>query len=464
MLVMKFGGSLLGSRGGIARVARIVRESARENRVVVVVSALGDVTDALLGAASNAKEWDANKITHLLEGIRAMHKGPVEGLGLSSAEKDAVFAQVELLLEELKVTLTGISLLRELTPRSTDLVLSIGERLSGALVAAALESAGLDVRGLTGGEAGIVTDENYGEAKPLPSRTRSGVRSKLLPLLRKRVIPIVTGFIARSSNGEMTTLGRGGSDYTATLLGQAIGSDEVWIWTDVDGILSADPRVVRDARVIEELSYTEAEEMGFFGAKNMHPLALGPARKTGMPVRIKNGFKPALPGTLIHAKERKSRSIAKSVAVVNHVAMITVCGESLVGRPGTAAQVFGILGDAGVNILMISQSVSESNISAVVRRGAVERATSALKLGLSRAGIFAAVRSEPGVSVIAVIGSGMYGTPGVAAKIFSAVASRGVNVRMIAQGSSELNVSFVVAAKDAVRAVKALHEALVLKK
>jgi len=445
-VVMKFGGSLLASPGGIPRVSRVISKASKKMKVVVVISALDDVTDLLLHAATNARTWDSTQVIHFIDRIRGIHSQPLTEMELRQATYNEAMDHLEELLDDLKLTLSGVSILRELTPRSNDLLLSFGERLSLVVVSAGLRQAGIAI------EAPEVT------------KTRRGVKEKLLPLLTKGVVPVVAGFIARSETGEMTTLGRGGSDYTATLLADAIAADEVWIWTDVDGILTADPRIVKSARVIEELSYAEAEEMGFFGAKNMHPLALAPARKAGIPVRIRNGFKPDRLGTLINPRERKSSAIAKSVALVGNVGIVTVSGETLVGRPGTAAKIFELLGKAGVNVLMISQSVSESNISAVVRKGSLERAASALSEGLSRVGISAGVKVEPDVSVLAVVGAGMQGTPGIAAKVFSAVAATGVNVRMIAQGSSELNISFVVASRDSEKAVKALHESVVLGK
>ena len=463
-VVMKFGGSLLASPGGIPRVSRVISKASKKMKVVVVISAMDDVTDLLLHAATNARTWDSTQVIHFIDRIRGIHSQPLTEMELRQATYNEAMDHLEELLDDLKLTLSGVSILRELTPRSNDLLLSFGERLSLVVVSAGLRQAGIAIEALTGGDAGIVTDDSFGEAGPEVTKTRRGVREKLLPLLTKGVVPVVAGFIARSETGEMTTLGRGGSDYTATLLADAIAADEVWIWTDVDGILTADPRIVKSARVIEELSYAEAEEMGFFGAKNMHPLALAPARKAGIPVRIRNGFKPDRLGTLINPRERKSSAIAKSVALVGNVGIVTVSGETLVGRPGTAAKIFELLGKAGVNVLMISQSVSESNISAVVRKGSLERAASALSEGLSRVGISAGVKVEPDVSVLAVVGAGMQGTPGIAAKVFSAVAATGVNVRMIAQGSSELNISFVVASRDSEKAVKALHESVVLGK
>ncbi len=460
-IVMKFGGSLLGSEGGISRAARVLAKYWREHRVVSVVSALGDTTDILVDASRSARKWKEPQIDHFVTKLRRVHTDALESARITSHIQSAN-SQIASLLQSLKVTLLGVSMLGELTPRSSDLILSFGERLSAILVSCAISEEGIPTKSLTGGEAGITTDESFGEASPLLATTRRLTAKTLSRLLARGVLPVVTGFVAQSQSGEITTLGRGGSDYSATIIADAIGADEVWILTDVDGIMTADPRLVKDARVIEDLSYAEAEEMAFFGAKNMHPLALGPAKLRGIPVRIKNGFNIDGRGTLIHARERKSSSIAKSVTGVSDVGMLTVSGETLVGRPGTAAKVFQILGEKGINVLMISQSVSESNISTIIRRRNLEKASLALSEGLRRVGIRARIQVESDITVLAVVGAGMKGTPGVAARVFSAVAKTGANVKMIAQGSSELNISFAVKSRDSARAIRALHRAVVL--
>jgi len=455
-LVMKFGGSLLASRHGIKLVGDLVVEShKRGDEAVVVVSALGDVTDMLLQAANDARRWNEEEILGAINELRQTHVSAIDRSSLRDDKKSEVVHAVEASLEKLRETLLGVSILGELSPRSRDLIVSFGERMSAPIVSAEIRERGVGSVSLTGGEAGIVTDDSYGEAVPIQAATARMVRRRLLPMLTRGEVPVVAGFIAKSARGEMTTLGRGGSDYTATLLASCIDSDEVWIWTDVDGILTADPRVVKRPATVPQLSYSEAEELAFFGAKNMHPLALGPARTSEVPVRIKNGFRPELPGTIITGEQTKSRGVVKVVAVVRNVGLLTVSGETLQGRPGMAARVFSALASDRVNVLMISQSVSEANISMIVRRPSLRLAEKALRRELKGQGI--SIEGDPRVSVIAAVGAGMRGERGVAAKIFGAVASRGTNVKMIAQGSSELNISFVVNERDADTAVRALH-------
>ena len=454
-IVMKFGGSLLASRGGITRAADLALSRKKAAKVIVVVSALGDVTDILLKAATRCRSWKEREIQRAVDELRSIHRAAIEQSSFLAEEKAEVGRNLESTLEKLRETLLGISILGELSPRSRDLVASFGERMSAPIMSAVIRSRGVASTSLTGGEAGIVTDSNFGEASPDRSATAVGVRRRLLPLMERGGVPVVAGFVARSKEGEITTLGRGGSDYTATLLASAMDADEVWIWTDVDGILTADPRVVKSPSPVSQLSYAEAEELAFFGAKNMHPLALGPARVGEIPVWIKNGFRPDLPGTLITKEQTKLHGVVKVIAVVKNVGLLTVAGETLQGRPGIAAEVFSALASDRVNILMISQSVSEANISLIVRRASLRHAETILRHRLKGQDI--QVVGDPGVSVVAAVGAGMRGEQGVAARVFSAVASRGINVRMIAQGSSELNISFVVDERNADEAVRALH-------
>jgi len=366
---------------------------------------------------------------------------------------------------ELERALTGISYLGELTSRSRDYVLSFGERLSTLVLAGALHDSGLNVQRLTGEEAGIVTDASFGEATPLMHVTQQKLKETLFPLISSRRIPVITGFIAATEDGIPTTLGRGGSDYTATIIGSALGADEVWIWTDVDGIMTADPRIEHTAQTIREISFMEAMEMAHFGAKAMHPRALEPAAKIGLPVRVKNTFNPKGPDTLILQHQRiKSGNVVKAVTSVREASMVTVSGEGMHGAPGTAAKVFDVLGKNDVNVLMISQSSSEANISLVIARPKLDTAITALKQSLLNESLFKEITSEPDVSIVAAVGAGMKGTPGIAAKLFRAVADKGVNVKMIAQGSSELNISFIVRENDVVGSVHALHQAFGLGK
>jgi aspartate kinase len=459
-IVMKFGGTSVANYQNIRNVAVLIAKYVGQGyRVVAVVSALEGVTDKLIEAAGQAKKGNRNYIQEFKQKLLKEHVT----VARKSVEKKRIQEEMEHILkttiEELEKVLTGIIYVGELTPKSKDYVLSFGERLSTPIVWGALRELELNAQYYTGGEIGIVTDSNFGEASPLMNVTKHQVREKIEPLLEKGIVPVVTGYIAATQDGETTTLGRGGSDYTATIIGAALAADEVWIWTDVDGLMTSDPKIVSTAKTMSELSFQEATEMTIFGAKAMHPRALEPAMEENIPVRIRNVFNSENPGTLI-VKEQKIKlgDAVKAITLVKDVALINVSGAGMVGTPGTAAKVFEVLGRDNINVLMISQSVSEANISFVIQRSLLERAVSTLEIALLGRGLIREVTAEDDVCVVAVVGAGMKGTPGVASRIFTAIARKGINVRMIAQGSSELNISFVVKETDGEEAIRAIHE------
>ena len=465
-IVMKFGGSSIANGERICHVANLILDNIRDYcGVIIVVSALEGVTNQLFQAAKEVEKGNRNYIQkfkqELLERHLTVAKEAIKDKKLESETKLVLQTRIE----ELENVLTGIVYVGELTTKSRDTVIAFGEKLSAPIVSGALKDLGLKSEHLTGGEAGIVTDSNFGEAGLLMNVTKFQLKNRVEPLLKKEIVPVLTGFIATTQNGETTTLGRGGSDYTATIVGAALEADEVWIWTDVNGLMTSDPKIVPEANTIPEMSFQEATELTIFGAKAMHPRALEPAQKEGLPVRIKNVFNPDNPGTLIIKEQKVKTEIGvKAVTIVNNVAVITVSGAGMVGAPGTAARVFEVFGKEKINILMISQSVSESNISLVIQRNILERAVNTLEISLLGRDFIREVISEDDVSVVAVLGAGMKGIPGVASRIFSAVAREGINVRMIAQGSSELNVSFVVKEKDGAKTVRAIHKEFKLNK
>jgi len=312
---------------------------------------------------------------------------------------------------------------------------------------------------LSGKDVGIATDSNFGTARPLMELTAHQVKSKLESLLKKNAVPIITGFIAADQNGAVTTLGRGGSDYTATVLGLALDADEIWIWTDVDGLMTADPKIEQSAKTIQEVSYPEAMEMVYFGAKMMHPKAMEAVMNKGTPIKIKNAFKPQEPGTFI-TKEPKIEpgAVVKAVSFIRKVALITVSGAALVGAPGVAAKLFDLLEEKHANVLMISQGSSEANISFAIPRDTLDDVLNTMEVVLLGRDFIREIKAEDDVCIVALVGAGMKGTPGVAGRIFNAVARKNISIRMIAQGSSELNISFVVKEDVGESAVRALHK------
>src|SRR6266581_5050956 len=455
---MKFGGSSLANAARIKNAARIIRRFSQENRIVVVASAMDDTTDRLAEIGDLARKGGNARARKILSNIQTLHTKTARATSSQKTTKE-LLNLIDRLRGELEKTVEGISHLRELTPRSRDYLLSFGERLSTPILAAAIRGLGLRTRALTGGEAGITSDERFGEANPLLELSYHEIRRRLDPMLARKEVPVVAGFIAETVDGSITTLGRGGSDYTASLLGAALGTDEIWIWTDVDGLMTADPRIVKGARVLSKISFGEALELSYFGAKMMHPRALQPAAQRKIPVRIKNSWRPDYDGTLVSAEESDNHGrVVKAVSFIRDVGIVTVVGAGMVGAPGVAAKVFQTLGSNLVNVIMISQGSSEATISTVVARRDVDRAVRALQLALLGQGQVDKILLEKDACIIAVVGSGMKGTPGVAARVFGAVARKKVNVRMVAQGSSEYNVSFVVSEKEGPDAVRAIHE------
>ncbi|MCW4009875.1 MAG: aspartate kinase [Candidatus Bathyarchaeota archaeon] len=464
--VMKFGGTSVATGENIRHVARLVTQHAKEDcRVAVVVSALAGVTNSLFEIACQAKKSDTKHIETVTQELRQKHLEAISTAIKSESIQKEVTEITEKTICELEKVLTGVCYVGELTPKSKDYVVSFGERLSAPIVWGAIKDYEGETQCFTGKEAGIVTDSNFGEAEPLMNYTTHLIRERIGPLFEKGVIPVVTGFIAANQDGIVTTVGRGGSDYTATILGAALEVDEVWIWTDVDGIMTADPKVIPSAKMLPELSYQEAAEMAIFGAKAMHPRALKPIIEAKIPVRIRSTLHPENPGTIItDAQSVKSTGAVKAVALIKDVAMVNVNGANMVGAPGSYAKVFEVLGKNNINIMMVSTAVSEANISMVIRRNIVGRALSTLEIALLGRGLVSEVTSEDDVAVVAVMGANMKGTLGIASKIFATVANAGINVRMIAQGSSELNISFVVKEKDGAAVVKAIHEEFKLDK
>ena len=459
-IVMKFGGTAINSADKVIHIANLIKSQKEKgaNEIVGVISAVRGMTDKISSIPLDVKRSDKLSITDFLNNARHIHLNIIEQAIKNEKLKNEARSVVTTLINELEDILTGIVLLGEITPKSLDYLMSFGERLSTPIVSFALRDIGLSSEYLTGKEAGILTDSNYGEARPLIDTTRLRVIHKIEPLLKLNTIPLITGFIGADQNGNTTTIGRGGSDYTATIIASSINADEVWFLGDVDGLMTADPKIVNDARVIREVSFAEAMEMALFGAKYMHPRALEPVMDTKIPVRIRNAFRLEHQGTVISQNLTKiSQKTVKSISAIRHTALIDVSGGGMVGAPGTAAKIFDALAKNRVNIMMISQSPSESSISIVVRRDELDKAIMTLDLNLLGK-VVKRVNVNNDVAVIAVVGSGMRGIKGVAATVFNAVAKQNVNVIMIAQGSSELNLAFVVNDSDCEQVVRALHD------
>ena len=456
--VHKLGGTSLGDAERIVRAARLLAAASRRRRVVAVASAMGGATDLLLRAAHEAERGRLRPALRSVAELRSRHEAAAAGIAAATG------ASVDLDLApfvELGTALSGIALLRERTPRVTDLVASFGERLSVPLLAAALGAKGVPARAVDA-RTFLVTDAAHGAATCDRRRTDPKARRLLGRLLAEGVVPVVTGFVGRTPSGETTTLGRSGSDTTAALLGAALGAREVVIWTDVDGVMTADPRIVPGARLLPRLSYREAAEMTYFGAKVLHFPAVLPAVAARIPLVIRSSFAPDGPGTTISEKGDPRPGI-RAVTAVSGLCLLSLDGKGMTGVPGIAARVFQTTARLGVSVVMFSQASSEQNIAIVLPEADRARTAAALVQEFryeKLVGAIDGVAAKSPIAVVSAVGDGMRGTVGIAAKVFAAVARAGVNVESIAQGSSECNISFAVDEKDRVAAVRALHEAV----
>ncbi|MDI6860276.1 MAG: aspartate kinase, partial [Methanocellales archaeon] len=420
-IVMKFGGTSVADGSRLKNVASLIKRFyERKNEVIIVVSALSGVTDQLEEIARKAsEEGRIADVNAFMERLRERHY-EVAQEAIAGAEIKSVVEELDARLNDLENALISICHLRELTGRSHDYISSFGERLSASILSGALKSMKLRSMALIGGDAGIVTDSNFENARPLFDMTNSKVQERLLPLLKKETIPVITGFVAADTKGIITTLGRGGSDYTASIIGAAIEADEIWIWTDVDGIMTADPRIVPEARTLSVISYLEAMELSYFGAKVLHPKTIEPAIQKGIPVRVRNTFNPEHPGTLIIKAHEEIKDIVKAVTLIQNVALINISGSGMAGTPGVAGRVFSALGRVGANVMMISQGSSEANISLVIDKPQLDLSLHALKREFAE-NIVKDISYDENICAIAVVGAGMAGTPGVAGRVFSAL-------------------------------------------
>lgn len=462
---MKFGGRSVDTGKKILQVADLINDYRKKgNEIVGVFSAIDGMTDQILDVSESVRKGDRKAIKEFLDKTKEAHIKIVEYSIKDSILKSKALSAIEDLVSEMRDVFNGIVILHEVTPKILDHLLSFGERLLAPIISFILQERKIDSVALAGKEAGILTDSNFGEARPLMDTTKLRLKHNIEPLLKENKIPVITGFIGADQNGNTTTLGRGGSDYTATILAASLDADEVFLWGDVDGLMTADPKIISNARVLKEVSFAEATELSLFGAKYMHPRALEPVLDSNIPVHIRNTSKLTHKGTIISKNtSRSAKKIVKSIIAIRHTALIDVSGGGMVGTPGTAARIFESLAKKKVNIMMISQSPSESSITMVVRKDDLDTATTTLDLTLLGK-VIRNLKVNDDVAVIAVVGSGMRGIKGVAARVFSSVAKDNVNVIMIAQGSSELNLAFVVNDSDCEKAVKSLHSAFELEK
>lgn len=463
-LVLKYGGTSISTTKDIQTVAKHVNTLSKDNQIVVVCSAISGTTDDLIEISESIKKENKSKADQLASKISNRHKQLANQTIKKSDVRKKLFSLLEEDFIELFALIDGMVLLGEVTPRSMDYLISFGERLSIKLVSAAINDSGKKSIPLTGKEVGIVTDSNFGESKPLIDTTRLRVLKTVDTLFSKKTIPVVGGFAGADQHGHVTTFGRGGSDYSATTIGSCIKADEIWLMSDVDGLMTADPKIVKNAKLLKEVSYIEAIEMALFGAKQIHPRTFEPLLSKKIPMKIRNSFNLKNEGTLVTASPSPAtKNTVKCVSSVKNNGLIDIRGGSMVGTPGTAAKIFATLAKAGINVMMISQNPSESSITIVVKNADLDKAVGALEMELLGK-IIKKLEITTDVAIIALIGSGMRGTVGVASKVFGAIEKNRVNVSMITQGSSELNLAFVVKNSDTNAAVRSLHDAFTLDK
>jgi aspartate kinase len=456
---MKFGGTSVGDATCIRRSAEIVANASREHSVAVVVSAMSGVTNRLIDAAHQAKRGDRDAGKTLAE---ALHRQHFEALAmLVSNEKSRMQVQhrIEEILGEGSRLYEGTALLRELTPRTLDSISSLGERLCAPVVSAALCDLGVASSAVEATEL-IVTDSFHGGAEPQADATRQRSHARIGPILSAGQVPVVTGFIGATADGVLTTLGRGGSDYSATILGAALDAEEIIIWTDVEGVLTADPRLVSEARTIPEISYREAAELAYFGAKVLHPKTLRPVLPAGIPVWIRNSFAPEKPGTKITQHGRSIGGGVKALTAIRDVALISVGGPGIVGVPDVVGRTFSTTAQLRAEVLLISQSSSQNDICFIVGKAHAQTTLEALRREFAQDlahQVVEHITMDPNIAIVAVVGENMRGTPGVAGRTFHALGREGVNIIAIAQGSSETNISFVVSDQSVKPALLATH-------
>jgi aspartate kinase len=467
LVVLKFGGTSVRDAQAMQQVARITRAATADwDHVVVVTSAMGralndsiKVTDWLLTAARTAADGDSQTFHRVRRELADKHQAAIDGVILNPEERQRISEEIEQLLSGFEMLCASVRVLGEITPRALDAISGLGERMAARILAGALRSNGMAAEPIDATDI-IITNDHYQSAAPMMDATREKTRARLLPVLQAGAVPVVTGFIGATAAGVPTTLGRGGSDYSASLIGAVLDADEVHNYTDVDGVMTADPRIVPDARTIRALTGQEMSELAFFGAQVLHPMTIAPLIEKGIPLRVKNSFNPQHPGTLItHDASRGDRAI-KAVTVIEQVSVVTVAGRGMKGVPGIAGRTFMAVARTHTSVLMISQASAEQNICFVIPRNAATRVVHELEHE------FAPELSHQEIdhvgvlddaAIVTAVGMGILDTPGVSGRVFTALGAQGINILAIAQGSSECGISLIVRSKDSREAMRAIH-------
>jgi bifunctional aspartokinase / homoserine dehydrogenase 1 len=462
--VWKFGGASLADATAVSAAAE--RIAAHDGPLVVVASALAGVTDLLLLGADHAVHGRPRESAATAVTLWQKHQRAAEALLPRGTARRAALAEIEASIGEYADICTAVGILGHLSPRTRDLLVARGERLSAMLLAAAIARAGRRAQYVDAVDI-VMTDGHFGGASPLIPESATRARKMLQPLLKARTVPVVPGFIGRAPEGGVATLGRGGSDLTATLLGRAFNAPMVTLWKDVPGILTSDPKLVPDTRLIPQLHHQEAAEVAHYGAKVLHPRALIPISGTKVVLEVRSFLEPTRPGTIVAGRHVSTSYPVKAVAVLPKQAVVTVAGKGMVGVHGIAARTFAAVDAERLSVSTIFQGSSESSIGFTLPEAEAERAVASLRRAFREeiaGGLIDGVTARPDMSVIAVVGDGMAGTPGIAARVFTALETSAINIVAIAQGSSERNISFVVSGADAATAARKVHSAFQLSK
>ncbi|NWG05583.1 MAG: aspartate kinase [Chloroflexi bacterium] len=469
-LVMKFGGTSVGSVDALKQATQIIRDARDEfARMVVVTSAMSGVTDLLLKSASLAAQGKVDSLPQAESTLREKHFSAIDALVHDQQRCAEVKAEINALILSLVDLCKAIAVLGEASHRAMDAVASLGERMSIRLLAAAVQEAGIKAKAIEATEF-IVTNAHYQNAHPDFRVTTEKTRAVLNPLMDEGIVPITTGFIGATPEGVTTTLGRGGSDYSAAIIGSVLPAEDVWIWTDVDGVMTTDPRIAPEAQTLPEISYGEIAELAYYGAKVLHPKTIRPVVEAGIGLRICNTFNPSHPGTRLiangHANGHNGEpeKIIKAVTAIRKQRLVTIEGRGMLGVPGVAARAFGAVASTGTSVPLITQASSEQSICFAVPAEAGPFVLSALEKAFVHEiedEDIDRVWSTSDVSIVTVVGAGMRHTVGVAGRVFSQLGNSGVNVLAIAQGSSEVSISLVVDNADTENAVKALHRLII---
>ena len=435
MIVMKFGGTSVGDADRISNVANIIKSHINK-KPVVVVSAVGGITNKLIELGNAAAEGKGNEV---FENIKSIHYEILEILELDKSLVDNDIENLAVMIDEIKSS-------KNIDNKILDNVQSFGEQMSSKIVAAQLNKIGIKAKAFNSWDLGFLTNDDFGNAEPL-EETFNNLNDNIKKLV---VIPILTGFIGKTKDGEITTMGRGGSDYSAAIVGSAINADEIQIWTDVDGIMSTDPKMVDNAKNLEEISFAEASELAYFGAEVLHPKTILPAMEKNIPVRVLNTFKPKNNGTIILNKVKKTNQVVKAIAYKKNIIMINIQSTRMLGAYGFLARLFDIFDKYKKSVDVIS--TSEVSVSLTINNNEnIDNIARDLK------GI-ADIQVINNKTVISLVGEGIGNTPGISGRTFTALGKNKINIEMISQASSGVNITFVVDGKDAESAIKFLHE------